>query len=365
MDQIPAAMDRHLDVIQCHTDGGLLLGASSLTGQYWLGSLWYYQNPSNAPDVEKCTAGVQLESGLTDARWMDKNKVLVGLDTGGIEIWELIENYNTFVHVHTTVEHDDIVSSLHLSCDSKRAVSCGYDRCIKLWDVESLSSVHSFRGHADIVECVRCHPSEPSIFLSCSQDNRILLWDTRKPRPASIVDSAPLKNSPRCLSWQPQSQNMFAVGSSTGQIVFKDTRISIGTPLSIIPHTRDVYKLEFCQNRPQLLASVSEDCTTVVTSIETQKQVYKDSSHKDYVRGLSWMNDVQLYTCGWDSKVTLNNVVHLLSHKSESEDTSVKMDVNGEGESNENLNCQKSSCGVECNGNDISIETGGGDTETT
>jgi len=51
---------------------------------------------------------------------------------GGVEIWELIENYHTFVHLHSTVEHDDIISSLHLSCDNKRAVSCGYDKwCVR------------------------------------------------------------------------------------------------------------------------------------------------------------------------------------------------------------------------------------------
>lgn len=61
---------------------GLLLGASNLTGRYWFGSLWYYADPVNAPDVEKCTAGVQLEAGLSDAQWLDGNKILVALDTG-------------------------------------------------------------------------------------------------------------------------------------------------------------------------------------------------------------------------------------------------------------------------------------------
>lgn len=63
-------------------DGGILLGASGLTGRYWLGSLWYYANPDAAPDVEKCTAGVQLEAGFQEAVWLDNTKVLVGLDTG-------------------------------------------------------------------------------------------------------------------------------------------------------------------------------------------------------------------------------------------------------------------------------------------
>jgi len=63
------------------------------------------------------------------------------------------------------------------------------------------------------------------------------------------------------------------------------------------------------------------------------------------------MNDVQLYTCGWDSKVKLNNVVNSLSNKSESEDSSVQMDVNGE--SNSEISSKK----VKCNGNDVTIET--------
>lgn len=47
-----------------------------------MGSLWYYANPDAAPDVEKCTAGVQLEAGFQEAVWLDDTKVLVGLDTG-------------------------------------------------------------------------------------------------------------------------------------------------------------------------------------------------------------------------------------------------------------------------------------------
>ena len=64
------------------SEKGILLGASSLTGRYWYGSLWYYENPEDAPDVEKCTAGVQLEAGLGDACWVGSNKALVGMDTG-------------------------------------------------------------------------------------------------------------------------------------------------------------------------------------------------------------------------------------------------------------------------------------------
>lgn len=70
------------NIIKHIADGGLLLGASSLTGRYWLGSLWFYSSPDLAPDVEHCTAGVQLEAGLHDATWVDNQHVLLALDTG-------------------------------------------------------------------------------------------------------------------------------------------------------------------------------------------------------------------------------------------------------------------------------------------
>ena len=66
------------------SDGGVLLGASSLTGRYWFGSLWYCESPDDIQHVERCTAGVQLEAGLGDAMWLDNTKILIGLDTGTI-----------------------------------------------------------------------------------------------------------------------------------------------------------------------------------------------------------------------------------------------------------------------------------------
>ncbi|KAL5009855.1 hypothetical protein ScPMuIL_012160 [Solemya velum] len=128
MEQIPAAMDRHMDVVRCRGDGGLLLGASSLSGRYWLGSLWYYETPEVAPDVEKCTGGVQLEAGLSDAQWADDTKVIVGLDTGGLAVWELTDDFHTFLHLHSAVSHDDIVTCVSVSVGSKKAVSAGADR---------------------------------------------------------------------------------------------------------------------------------------------------------------------------------------------------------------------------------------------
>lgn len=48
--------------------------------------------------------------------------------TGGIALWELVDNFHTFVHLSGAVEHDDLVTSVGVVCGGKRAVSSGADR---------------------------------------------------------------------------------------------------------------------------------------------------------------------------------------------------------------------------------------------
>ncbi|ESO85780.1 hypothetical protein LOTGIDRAFT_195693 [Lottia gigantea] len=331
MDQIPAAMDRHLDVLQCHAEtGGILLGASNLTGRYWFGSLWYYDKYESIPDVEKCTAGVQLEAGITDAKWVDSTKVVVSLDTGGLALWELIDNYHTFVLRSTAIEHDDTVNSVSVSSDHKNAVSCSSDCRIKTWDLENLSSTHCYRGHKDSVVCVDYHSKEKDLFLSASTDGNIILWDMRKPKPASIVDSRPSESSPTCVAWQPESNNMAAFGDELGRIVVKDLRMCTESHKTIIPHNRLVHRLAFSPKKPNLLASISEDCRTVIMSIDDNiiKPLYNEIKHTDYVHGISWYNE-DIITCAWDSNV-VRHCIQDQRETNQSNSESIVMEVNSD-----------------------------------
>ncbi|KAJ8315022.1 hypothetical protein KUTeg_007172 [Tegillarca granosa] len=213
MEQVPAAMDRHLDVIQCHKDGGILLGASSLTGRYWLGSLWFYNNPENAPDVEKCTGGVQLEAGLR-----------------GVAMWQLEDNFSTFVHQHSATDHDNLVNSVSVSSDKKSAVSGSRDCCVKVWDLETLAALKSYH--------------------------------------------------------------------------------------------------------------------------DSYKQIYRNTSHRDFVRGLSWSSNNKLFTCGWDSQVIAHSISEV-SETSKSDSEPVVMEVNGD------INTEQSDDKIKCNGTGTDVSESG------
>src|SRR5262249_19776094 len=56
--------------------------------------------------------------------------------------------------------------------------SASYDRTVKLWDIETRTEVHTFRGHSNWVMSVAIEPDGTRI-LSGGLDNTIRLWDTK------------------------------------------------------------------------------------------------------------------------------------------------------------------------------------------
>lgn len=303
-------MDRHLDVLDIHTSGGLLVGASGLTGRYWYGSLWFYASPDGAPDVNKCTAGVQLEAGLRDAAWVDAQHILVGLDTGGLAVWELSEDSKVFTMLSSACDHDDMTSSVTVSCDKAKLFSASYDHSIKVWNPE-LKPLHTYNAHSDIVWNVQSHPTDPDLFMSCSQDGKVVLWDMRESKPASLLTWENVRRySPTCIRWQPMQHNMYAVGDDGGNISIQDLRMVVEKTVSYQPHSRFVTRLAFSPARPSLLASTSEDRKMVVASISDSeaKPHYQSADHTDFVRGVTWSDSNKLLTAGYDGRVIQHTI---------------------------------------------------------
>ncbi|XP_033629607.1 methylosome protein 50-like [Asterias rubens] len=308
---IPSSMEKYLDVLQHNRDGSLMLGSSGLTGKFWAGSLWFYEDPGNAPDISKCSAGIQTEAGVTDIQWIDECRVAIASDSGAIEVWQLVNSRSAFRNLFYLYEHDNAVHSISINSNKTRIISGSSDKLIKVWDLATQASVLTLRAHTSKVECITCSPNELEVFLSCSQDGSVLLWDLRKPKPARKLSRPSGTSLPTCTAWKPGETHVFAVGDETGKIVLQDSRAdSTGTRLTTA-HTRSIHRLAFSPKNPLWLASTSDDCTVAVTELQPElKQIYRSYSHNDFVRGASWDPlSNKLMTCGWDKQVKGHDIV--------------------------------------------------------
>jgi len=306
--KIPAVVGHHLDAIQCTKDDKIILGSSDLTGRYWNGSLWCFKTANDAPDVESCLAGIDLSSGICDIMYYGNEKVAVGLDSGGLEFYQLNSENPSFHLLFGAYEHDDFITSLDITCDKSSLVTVGADKCVKLWNLETWSTTNTYRPvHAGIVWQVACSLEDPQMFVTCGEDGKILLFDCRLPRPATVLDSSPLKGEITSVAWKPNSPSQVAVGDESGQVTIKDTRNN-NTLFSWEVHQRRIFRMAFSESHPWI-ATCADDAYVCISDVGNDEPsvIYKDNRHDDFVRGITWNSKNDLVSCGWDKKVIIHD----------------------------------------------------------
>lgn len=293
--------------MQLTSAGGLYLATSCLSGRFWTGALSYFSEFKNSLDVEKRVAASKLDMGISEMRLINDTSLLLATDSGGLHWWSMQEQEQQLGLVAEPQEHDDIISALDISLDKKIAVTGGHDNRVIIWDVEEAIPKNNYKGHAGNVNGIACSPAESDVFLSCSQDGTILMWDLRLSKPAKLIDHLTSLGSaiiPTAVAWQPASQHNIAVATECGQVAMIDMRNTSQKSPKTCPHSRAVTRVVFNPAHPGYVAAVAEDCKVTVSdfSKETPEIRYTDSRHTDFTRAAFWRGD-ELVTCGWDSRV--------------------------------------------------------------
>ncbi len=138
--------------------------------------------------------------------------------------------------------HQQKITSLSFSFDSKFLVSSTYGWLIHLWDPESGEKLGELAGHSGSLPCVRFSPVA-NIFASASMDSSVILWDaaTRERIGEPVKQSSEPVMS---LDFSPDGK-LLAMGTQSGAVLVLDiaTRTLLCEPLTA--HTKAVTSLAF------------------------------------------------------------------------------------------------------------------------
>ncbi|XP_011494723.1 PREDICTED: methylosome protein 50-like [Ceratosolen solmsi marchali] len=304
----PMIQDKQLEVVLVYKDDSLILGASNMVDRYWNGTVWFYSEINNF-DRNQYIAATRTESGVRVATYLGKyDRFVIGEDSGLIQIFELVLK-SELKCMGYTCQHDDSLTSMSTFNNNTHIVTAGMDSCIKVWDMTEIIAIYSFnQAQTDIITSTEVQVDSDAVFLSTSMDCEALLWDIRKSKPALGLwkNECGLTAS----SWQPNNENIVAVGGLDGIISILDIRRIGETPLYETPESsRGIRNLLFDPDQPSKLASCYDNTEVKIFDISNDcKNIFTNDEHADFVRGLAWHKS-DLITCSWDNTV----VRHIVS----------------------------------------------------
>merc|ERR1719295_2212945 len=242
---VPAQLHRHLEFMQFNKDGHLIMGCSDLTGRNWSGSLWYYRDPVEPPNVEKALTGIELDQSVVDGRLVANNRMVVGLDNGGVEQVTLTFSDESDVQApsffflerqYSVQEHDDLISGLDLTkdplegggADGGQLVTVSYHRSIVALDINTMRLESRISdAHPNLISAVaakRFHRGEAAkTIATAAQDGTVQLWDLRTSGKQNRLYSN-ASDWPTALEWNPDFEHHLYVGTQTGKVHLMDSR---------------------------------------------------------------------------------------------------------------------------------------------
>src|SRR5262249_1621490 len=143
---------------------------------------------------------------FTSAVAINPNESYIATAEGGVI---MLRDIRSGALLRTFEGHQDTVTAIAFSPDSRYLASSSLDKTIRLWDVSNQKNVFAFRGHASGVTCVVFSPDGRYV-ASASMDHTVRLWNTESGLAFTEADAVtdvgfPLSgiNVPKTMTFSP------------------------------------------------------------------------------------------------------------------------------------------------------------------
>eukprot|EP00924_Labyrinthula_sp_SR-Ha-C_P003365 maker-scaffold_15-snap-gene-7.39-mRNA-1 protein AED:0.24 eAED:0.24 QI:97/1/1/1/1/1/2/131/463 len=154
--------------------------------------------------------------------------------------------------------------------------STGDIRVLKVAD-DSLKESKQYSFDQTSVEDLSWSPSEKTVFSSASTDGLVRIFDTRSPKPGSMLDFIVSKTDVNCVEWNHRVHYLLATGDDNGELKIWDLRkLGVGKKASAEIgffdwHKKAITGISWDPFEESVLALSSEDETVTLWDLALEK----------------------------------------------------------------------------------------------
>ncbi|XP_055550003.1 protein valois [Wyeomyia smithii] len=301
-----------LDHVIRNDSGLVLIAGNDLMGRRWGSSLYGWEDINVVMDDSKASFKKQCRYTITALKFTrDSNLFLLGNDKGAVELWSTQnptrgKGFSLYL-IDSQSEHIEGISSMDLlASDENKLVTGSNDGCLKVWifgaDLQSISTMTM--AHTDEITGISRNAENGSLFTTTSLDRSCLLWDLRKPRPASaLFDRHKFAFTTVYWTSTQEANQIVGIGDEAGNLYFVDIRQPGVFVDSVKVFNRKIHKISFSSNHMVVLGNTNQakfydekltllfECTPAISYL---RDVLWDENPKSESSAACWL-------AGWES----------------------------------------------------------------
>lgn len=231
------------------------------------------------PDTNISPSGL-APTALLGLAWSPNGK-FIATGSAGIGTVQVLNAQTRTVGV-TYTGHNDGISMLAWSPDSKRIASASYDQTVQIWDAATGKTLVTYTGHQGAVLSVAWSPDGNRI-VSGSYDQTVKTWDATTGQ--TIDTDYGHHDQVTSVAWSPNGQ--YIASSSADNTVIVSQAQSLAPLYTYTGHS-DVVQVVAWSPDSKHIASGSNDATVQVWDATNGGNVLTYSGHTDQVWAVAW-----------------------------------------------------------------------------
>lgn len=190
----------------------------------------------------------------------DKNCVAyIGLQTGELMIYNIINDYNAFDPVKTIQAHTDRITSIHVDTELKLIITCGRDKRVRVHSLATHTLLSSYNDLGAWGTVLQYDNKAPNVFVA-DLGGKVHVLKIDKKNKMKLNSVAVLEGhdgSVRSLLWHSESGLLFS-GSFDSTVKVWDIGGCKGESYALRAHTGKVKGLAFVGKTKQLITAGSD-----------------------------------------------------------------------------------------------------------